>query len=197
MSTRAITTPGDAAFCDPQRGFGRQALCLRERQECLNQLDLGLFGQPHKCGDMKRCMLMAALRPLHVSAGEGLTSVVKFLIEEAKAEVNPIDRWGCDSRCSPRSYTWNAFSFCTFLWRCGLLSSSASTLARSFRLALLHSDLRSRMLARSRSTRARVCAAASLLCARSTRAFSSACGPSLIPCAPSVLAVVALVQKRQ
>uniref|UniRef100_A0A7S4BM79 RING-type E3 ubiquitin transferase n=1 Tax=Chrysotila carterae TaxID=13221 RepID=A0A7S4BM79_CHRCT len=33
-------------------------------------------------------------RPLHVSAGEGLTSVVKFLIEEAKAEVNPIDRWG-------------------------------------------------------------------------------------------------------
>ena len=32
--------------------------------------------------------------PLHVSCGAGKESVVRYLVEEAKVKINPIDRWG-------------------------------------------------------------------------------------------------------
>lgn len=31
--------------------------------------------------------------PLHIACSEGKFEVVKFLVEEAKVEVNPLDRW--------------------------------------------------------------------------------------------------------
>jgi ankyrin repeat protein len=42
--------------------------------------------------------------PLHVSCGAGHFEVVKFLVQIAKVDVNPVDRWGATPLCDAQPH---------------------------------------------------------------------------------------------